>query len=418
MAEGRRSRHAVSGKVAMAPVTLVSFLGRSPREAQGYRKACYRFSDGREFETAYFGFSLASHIQPDRLVVFGTAGSMWDHLVEHFPARDTAAEEERLALMEAVERQAVTQAQLDALAPALSRALGCSAELKLISHARDEVEQVGLVKQLSEAVPDDCNLHLDITHSFRHLPLIALMALQYLRALRPTIRLEAIWYGSYDPDEHKATVYNLAGLLHIADGSSAIARFDQSGDYALLAGLVSGEAETFLKQAAFLERTNQTGQARGQLDKARRQLEQAGLSGLGALFEDALTKRISWVDESKLYQRQRALAWQSLGRGDELRAALYGFEAFITRLMQQSPQLGQLQPDKFDHRDRAKADFEARKLQGFEPTPDYLRLRDLRNQLAHGLGSAHGDTRSVMASEQKLRQELGRLFEALLPQDA
>lgn len=401
----------------MSQTVLISFLGRSPREARGYRRTRYRFHDGQELETAYFGFSLAERIRPQKLVVLGTAGSMWDHLFEQHPQLDVAAEDERMKLIDAVEHKSVTQDQLDALVPLLAGELGCETELKLISSAKSEAEQVALVSQLSSAVPDDCRLHLDITHSFRHLPLIAMMALQYLRALRPSVRLETIWYGSYDPDADKATVHDLAGLLNIAEGSSAIARFDQTGDYALLASLVPEEARGFLEEAAFRERTNQTGQARGRLKKARQQINQSGLSGLSALFEAALEERIKWAGEDKLYQRQRALAWQSLERSDELRAVLYGFEAFITRLMQRASELQQLDPDKFRDRETAKKTFEGRGLQGFTVSTDYYRLRDLRNQLVHGLSSAHGDIQSAMSSEAALRKTLEQLLSALLPEE-
>ena len=64
--------------------TLVSFLGKNTGDPKtGYRNATYRFSDGRESTTPFFGLALAEALKPDRLVIFGTAGSMWDVLVGH-----------------------------------------------------------------------------------------------------------------------------------------------------------------------------------------------------------------------------------------------------------------------------------------------------------------------------------------------
>lgn len=396
---------------------LLSFLGRSPRrDVGGYRQTEYRFDDGSVDRAAFFGFSLLRRLRPDRLVIFGTAGSMWDHLFERDVVLGDAMEGERLALIDAVAEKAVTQAMLDDLVPALAGALDCDVELRLIPYARNEQEQIEIVQTLAAAVPTGSALHLDITHGYRHLPLIATMALQYLRALRPGVELKAIWYGAYDEDSGEAPVHDLAGLLGIASGSDAIARFDHSGDYAALAELLPADAQELLRQAAFLERTHQTGQARGRVRAARALIEGGGISGLAKLFEDALRQRIGWVDENRLYQRQRALALESLKRGDELRTALYGFEALITRFMQRHPAPGE-NPDNFDHRQEAKARIETagreRKDIEFE---NYRLLRDIRNQLAHGVSSPRAEVQRAMADEAALRTNLNRLLHSLLPE--
>ena len=59
--------------------TLVTFLGRTPKNAGGYRTTRYRFPDGSESESsAFLGWTLAKRLRPNRLIVLGTPGSMWD----------------------------------------------------------------------------------------------------------------------------------------------------------------------------------------------------------------------------------------------------------------------------------------------------------------------------------------------------
>lgn len=396
---------------------LISFIGRPPKRDDGsYRQTEYRFDDGSVDRAAFFGFSLLRRLNPQRLVILGTAGSMWDHLFERDVVLGDAMEPERLALIDAVAGKAVTQPVLDRLAPVLESALSCAVELRLIPYARSEAEQLEVVQTLADTVPDGSRLHLDVTHGYRHLPLIATMALQYLRALRPGVHLEAIWYGAYDEDTGLAPVHDLAGLLGIASGSDAIARYDHSGDYAALAELLPADAQDLLRKAAFLERTHQTGKARGRLKAAREVIDSGGVSGLAKLFEDALRVRIGWVDENRLYQRQRALALQSLRRGDELRASLYGFEALITRYMQRQPVSGE-SPDNFDSRQRAKDRLESEgRTRRDAEFDDYKLLRDIRNQLAHGVSSPRVEVQRAMADEPMLRASLLRLLESLLPE--
>lgn len=400
--------------------TLISFLGRSPKRDEGsYRTTDYRFDDGNSDRAAFFGFSLLRRIRPDRLIVLGTAGSMWDHLFEGDVALGEAMEAERIALIEMVEQKQVRQEQLDRLAPALGQALGCEVQLRLIPYARNESEQLEIVRTLAGAVDASTRLHLDVTHGFRHLPMLAMMALQYLRALHPGLSLEAVWYGAFDEDSGEAPVHDLAGLLHIATWSEALARFDKDGDYSTLAALMPKDAAGLLRQAAFLERTQQVGQARGRLRAAREVLSSATPSGLASLFQDALGERINWIDENRQYQRQRALALDNLRRGDHLRAVLYGYEGFITRVMTDQNTLGR-DTNNYEHRQAAKYEYEdelkAARTKGLNSlATDYRLLRDIRNQLAHGVGSPRAEVQQALHDEPTLARNLRRLFNKLLP---
>ena len=61
--------------------TLISFLGRSRKDpATGYQRATYAFPDGKQVPTAFFGAALMQRLRPQRTLLLGTAGSMWDVL--------------------------------------------------------------------------------------------------------------------------------------------------------------------------------------------------------------------------------------------------------------------------------------------------------------------------------------------------
>ena len=95
--------------------TLISFLGRgNPDRGRRYRPAIYQFDTGQRQSTEFFGLGLTRQIQPDRLLILGTTGSMWDVLLfslgfgqEH--------DEALLALTESADADQTTQDELDHL---------------------------------------------------------------------------------------------------------------------------------------------------------------------------------------------------------------------------------------------------------------------------------------------------------------
>jgi len=327
---------------------LITFLGRPPKEESGYRTTCYDFGDGGDCEPlAFFGWALQRRLRPDRLVVLGTPGSMWDHLFESDLDFGAEAEGERLELAEAVEQQSVTQMQLDRLAPLLVERLGCEVRLRLISYCRTPQEQVGLLQTLAAEVGEGDQVDLDVTHGFRHLPMLGLLSALHLRRVKGA-DITHIWYGAYDPDTGKAPVHDLGGLLHIADWLDALAIYDRTGDYGVFRPLIGGEIGEDLAQAAFLENVNRIGKARAPLRRVHRQLDQVE-SGLAfPLFRDQLRRRIAWAEQDNYYLRQRELAREYLRRGRFLDSILTGWEAFTTRLLREKD--SRLDPDNHQYR--------------------------------------------------------------------
>lgn len=234
-------------------------------------------------------------------------------------------------------------------------------------------------------------------------------------------RFAAFYYGALDMTRDAVTpVMNLRGLLDIADWTGAVQSFDKDGDYSVFAPLIREQlpaAAGLLKESAFYERTTRPGQARNKLRELTLLLDQQPLTGIGSLFAPTLHARLSWHREDRLYLRQQALACLYLEHGDFLRAALLGFEAFITRLMQRQ---GMTNPDHWIQRENVKREYEALN-KTIHPRGDeyqrYCLLRDLRNHLAHGNTSPQGEIQKALASAEQLRDFLDDLLKRLLPID-
>lgn len=399
--------------------TLISFLGKGRYDKQhGYRNATYMFDPGFSRTVPFFGMALADYLTPARMILVGTSGSMWDVFFER---ESSQQDESLLALIDAVEADSVTADMLAEHAGRLSARLGYPVACMIIDYARDEAGQARLLAQLAERLSDGERIAIDVTHSFRHLPMLALVAARFLEKTRG-IAVDDIYYGAYemaDPNNGGVPVVRLKGMLDILDWIDALASFDKDGDYAAFSALFdaagSPAAASAMRQAAFFERTNQVGQARAPLKSFREQMTVAD-SPMFSLFGNALAARTKWVDQQTFTDRQDALAEQFLERGDYLRAAILGFESVVSRLVKLH---GGLDPMNYDHRQSVKRTLDdevrtagrARNLTAAQNA--YRDLRELRNVLAHGSRSAFAEIQQAVASDNALQDFLRARLQAV-----
>lgn len=400
--------------------TLISFLGRGASDrGRRYRTATYEFGDGRRRTTEFFGLALAEEVRPDRLLVLGTTGSMWDVLLVSL-GLGAEHDDALYALTEAADQDRVRQTALDELAGPVGERLGLPVLLRLIPYGRDGDEQLNILTGMAECFEPGDRASLDVTHGLRHLPMLTQLSALYLRAAKD-VSIEGVYYGALDMTRDGLTpVMDLRGLLRLADWIGALHAFDKDGDYGVFAGLLAEDLPApvgdALEEAAFFERGNRVGQARGRLRVVESALDRQGLGGVGRLFEATLRRRIGWCHQDRLYQRQRALAVQNLERGDFLRAALFAYESFITLLVQRA---GESDPENGRVREQVKSGYRERHRPQ-RPWPaefrDFEQLRELRNQLAHGTKAHLEEVQQAMAGPATMRALLGRLIARLLPE--
>lgn len=388
--------------------TLVSFLGKGRDNPQtGYREATYRFADGSTDTTAYFGLALARHLAPDQLVLLGTAGSMWDVLVENLPGIGGGDDALRLALMDAVAAQRVDQALLDRVAPLVARALARPVQLLCIPFGRDEAEQRAILDAIAQAAPGG-RVSLDLTHGFRHLPMLGLLSAFVLDGLGRQVA--GLYYGALDMSANGvAPVLRLDGLIAVQRWVDALASFEASGDYGLFAPLLERDGVPVdkarcLQEAAFFERTFNVSDAARKLNSFLPILD-VPLPGASGLFQKRLKERLAWVREVDLAGHQRKLAFEHLKRGDYVRAVIFGYEGLLTRLCREQAR----DPLNFAER-KAVADDFGRELHAGEHADGkrdaFRKLSYLRNALAHGTPPYGEHLRRVLRDAQALRKEI------------
>ncbi|MEF8703576.1 MAG: TIGR02221 family CRISPR-associated protein [Candidatus Accumulibacter sp. UW26] len=386
--------------------TLISFLGKGKADPRtGYRTANYRFDPGFSRNVPFFGMALTDYLKPDRLILVGTAGSMWDVFFE----REGADDDAMLELMAAVEAGGVDERMLELPRQQLGEQLGIPVDCLLIPYARDAAEQAAILRRLAEVVQPGESLSIDVTHGFRHLPMLAMVAARYLARV-VGVKVEELYYGALEmtaPDG-ETPVLRLGGLLAMLDWVDALATYHKDGDYGVFApllaadGMEKGRAD-LLKRAAYFERTGNPVRARETLGSVFPSVE-AHSGALGGLFAETLKARINWFRGTRRDHWELLLADAYREREDYLRAATFMYEAFVTRAC-------------FERRSNAN-DFEQRKeayAAARSESRAVAELEYLRNGLAHGVRPRHDQDARTLDDENELRAALKTLRKHLFP---
>jgi CRISPR-associated Csx2 family protein len=316
-----------------------------------------------------------------------------------------------LNLEEAVRREAVTQAMLDVLAPMLSARIGCLVVLRLIGFARNAAEQTEVLHTMAEQIEPHQHIALDVTHSFRHLPMLALVAARYLKHTR-NAQVQAIYYGALDMTVagQPTPVLNLQGMLTMLDWVDGLSVYQHTGDYGIFtdlmqtAGMAADKAQQW-RQAAFHERTMGAEIAYSKLNDAHNAMH--GLSDpLLDLFKPELNQRMQWARQPNRALREHALAEGYLKRKDHLRGVFYLYECLLTH-----------EVERHSARYAGLPAFEARKsaAQSLKEQyyPHFGQLEYLRNTLAHGVRSDDQQVRKALKEEAEMERSLGELRRAL-----
>lgn len=414
------------------PHTLITFLGKVAKDVgSGYEKAIYRFENGRKSaETNFFGIALLEHLQaeednkPDKFVVLGTTGSMWDVLYKIHDVRLKPEEHKKYReLGKIIEYNSDHQEQkevpyLKELEIRLSKHLGIPCDFRLIPYGETEDEQIRILEKMKKVVSEGSHVSLDITHGLRHLPMLVILNAMYLEVAK-NVTIEGIYYGAMEMRRDRteqAPVLNLKGLLQIAKWVGALNSFKRNGDYAVFADVLKADGLSTtepLEKAAFFERIFRVPEAAEELRTFRKTFnkETSTLRSTGRLFSNKLNAQTSWCQDEGLYERQRNLAYSFLkaNKKDYVRAAIFAVEAFITHLMYDRNQTDILD---YYQREVAENSFLEGELGDSNKIDDFKLLKKLRNTMAHS-NPPRGEVVQLMETQEALDSKLKELMDHL-----
>ncbi len=387
---------------------LITTLGKARKSDNGrYREISYQFADGFTFTSSFFLLALLKHCEklqqaPERILVMGTASSMWDALLEMTPMDNTELAEKLLAETDA---GAVQPQTLRELSRELSAVLHYDISCQLIPLGRNAVEQAEILRIMAAETPEKASVCLDVTHGLRILPLLELLAMIYLQQVRQA-RVTGLFYGAADLAEQRgdvltAPVIRLDYVLELFKWLSILPVADSTGRYDALAELMTERPE--LAQALSAHslhlRTNQTIAARDSAQGIDVLLEQPFADPVAELYRTTLQRKFNWRKGDDLASWQILSAKAALRAGDFLRCVILLREARVSLALPPNQQHNQAARDK--------------KLGELNRDTDHTDelLNELRNCLAH---ASSPETRSAISREvQGLLQDENRFREVL-----
>ena len=217
------------------PRTLVSFLGRFQRDdGSGYQRVAYRFDPaGAPVESEFFGWAAWQHLTqlpnpPTQWVILGTPTSSWDCLFALFSGNLPEGLEDwsDLAARE-IAAGGIAQETLDAFSTFSSQLAVPRLRLRIMP-----MESDAAFVALHQVLDEDARVILDITHAFRALPAIALLALGGLRWIKG-VRIEDVLYGNLEgsPRGEPKDVVSLQGAARVAELAPSLARISLVDDF-------------------------------------------------------------------------------------------------------------------------------------------------------------------------------------------
>ncbi len=409
-------------------LTLISFLGNPPPKRQGgertYTLANYRFPgetgihQGHEFAGALLAHLRGSGNAPSRMLICGTFTSNWYALaMDSLDAGDVSYAGLLERLKQRTDTGADTSAEdLSQLAQAMSTSLSLEVRMLPIGFCHTQAEQLEVVRWLSDHVDRGSRLVLDITHGFRHLPLIGFAAARYLELVRGCV-IESVAYGMFAASAHDPTlgasvtpVVDLQGMLRIIQVGEGFAAHESSG----LLGPMAKVLVTDLPQiadVAFFADIGRPEKVRESALSIRKNLV-GHVSPLVQAAASSIDLALAWSDDDlSHHERQRAIARRLLSGGNYVASILFLWESLQTAA------------NEFikGERDEVQRSTAPDNLHRMAHCTDHHfaiadvkaadRLRDLRNDLVHSNPDLKSNSRAILASPATLESFLNDTFQ-------
>ncbi|MDR2401122.1 MAG: TIGR02221 family CRISPR-associated protein [Deferribacteraceae bacterium] len=110
-----------------------------------------------------------------------------------------------------------------------------------IGDGKTEKEIWGIFNKVYENIRDDDLIIFDVTHGFRSLPILAIVALNYARTLKK-FTLNKLYYGALEPGTDYGSVIDLTNFDLIYRWSTAISDFNKYGTAGPIKDLLKNDA--------------------------------------------------------------------------------------------------------------------------------------------------------------------------------
>lgn len=259
---------------------LISFIGtgnynRDDKAKREYRIARYRLAD-EEVETSFVAYALRKFVKPDKLFLIGTPHSMWEEVYRAFS--NNPDEDKWLEIGDWCEK-AGADTPVDNMPHKkdIEAAIGEGSKIFLIRYGvnEEQIQQnIDIILGLRNYLADGDEIVVDITHSFRSLPLLIMQLILYLKQIgSPKVTVSHVYYGMFENKQKSGytPVVDISSMISLSDWITGAFTFKLNGSSALAAKLLEQEnamsAATLLGKFSNVLSLNDMGQLQQQVQE-------------------------------------------------------------------------------------------------------------------------------------------------------
>ena len=236
----------------MANKILISFLGTGPLESKvnrQYKTVNYRLGDSDLGKYPFVSAVLKRHYSIDKVLLIGTVHSMWEEVYRWFSEDRNMPIDEGIfwKIAETCENSNYSSPLSIPHLDAVERALGKGSKVILIKYGinEDEIkENINIILGLQQYLDEGDELIVDVTHSFRSLPLFMMNLIVYLQNVSSKrIKISHIHYGMLEVIRELgyAPIIDLRSMLDVNDWITGAYAFSMFGNTYKISKLLENE---------------------------------------------------------------------------------------------------------------------------------------------------------------------------------
>ncbi len=252
---------------------LISFLGTGTsinqqtkntgsvnyKEPREYRRANYHINDKNLGEHTFVSLALRKAYNADKAIMIGTVHSMWEEVYRYL-RYNTDTNYQPLddpVYFEIAEHCETSNYQSELYLPhkeEIEKELGKDSHVVLIKYGLTESDinkNINIILSLEKYIHNGDEIIIDITHSFRSLPILITQLLMYLKTIsKKDITISHVFYGMLDITNElngKTPIVDLTSILNINDWIIGAYALQNYANGSKIADLIKNEDKSVSK---------------------------------------------------------------------------------------------------------------------------------------------------------------------------
>lgn len=236
---------------------LISFIGTGSLENEGssrkYREAEYSYQ-GRTIKSSFIASALGEFLDIDTYYLFGTMKSIWEAVYLHY-AKKNIDDNYAYQLYEQAENAnhdtSLNEVHLEGIEGLLKNHSKVIPIYYGINEKQIE-DNFEIFSNTLSNLQDGDTIYLDITHSFRSLPLFATTAISFIQDVTDKkINFGGIYYGMLEASKefnNRTPIVDLSYISELQRWIKGAYGFSNFGQGELISGLLSEKNKTLSKK--------------------------------------------------------------------------------------------------------------------------------------------------------------------------